>query len=45
MQGKSGLALLDDRDLAAYEESAAGLRRVTRAEAPSRFGFVPIPVP
>ncbi|HUK05283.1 MAG TPA: DUF2946 family protein [Burkholderiales bacterium] len=45
MQGKPGLALLDDRDLPAYEERAEGLPRVTRAEVQSRFGFVRNPAP
>ncbi len=45
IQGKDGLALLDDRDLAAFAERAAGLPQVSRAEAARRFGFVPIPTP
>lgn len=45
MQGNSGLALLDDRDLAAYAERAAGLPQVARARAARRFGFVEIPAP
>ena len=45
MQGKSGLALLDDRDLAAYADRAAGLPAAASATAAKRFGFVRIPAP
>jgi len=45
MQGNTGLALLDDRDLAAYEEQAHGWPRIARAEVPGRFGFMQNPVP
>jgi hypothetical protein len=44
-----GLALLDDRDLAAFaagrEEALARLPRLARNELPGRFGFVRNPVP
>ena len=45
MQGKAGLALLDDRDLAAFEERAGGLPKVDRSQAARRFGFVQDPAP
>jgi len=45
IQGNHGLALLDDRDLAAFEERARRLPRLTRSEAAPRFGFVCIPSP
>jgi len=45
MQGNAGFALLDDRDLAAYADRAAGLPLVARTEAAQRFGFVLIPAP
>jgi hypothetical protein len=43
MQGKSGLGLLDDRDLAAYANRAEGLPAVASESAAKRFGFVRIP--
>src|SRR5262245_6427619 len=43
MAGAPGIALLDDRDLGRYAESDALLQRITRAEIPARFGFVPEP--
>jgi hypothetical protein len=43
--GEKGLGLLDDRDLAAYADRAAGLPRVAGAAVPGRFGFVRIPSP
>jgi len=45
IQGNSGLALLDDRDLAAYADRAEGLPRMAGGEAAKRFGFVPMPAP
>ncbi len=45
IQGKDGLALLDDRDLAAFEARAEKLPRLARSEAGPRFGFVQIPAP
>ncbi len=45
MLGKAGIALLDDRDLAAYADRAQGLPGITRLEAPGRFGFVSHPTP
>jgi len=45
MHGGPGLALLDDRDLAAYAERAADLPRLARATAAQRFGFVTDPAP
>ena len=45
IQGKDGLALLDDRDLAAFESRAEQLPRLARSEAGPRFGFVQIPAP
>jgi hypothetical protein len=41
--GQRGIGLLDDRDLPRYAELAAALPRVSRAEVPGRFGFVPDP--
>jgi hypothetical protein len=43
--GERGIALLDDRDLLRFSDSAAPLERVARAEVPGRFGFVPDPAP
>ena len=45
MQGKPGLGLLDDRDLAAFADRASGLPAVASAEAAKRFGYVRIPAP
>ncbi|HVP08117.1 MAG TPA: DUF2946 family protein [Burkholderiales bacterium] len=45
MQGKTGLALLNDRDLAAFEEQAVRLPKLDRRQAARRFGFVQIPAP
>ncbi|MFY9316682.1 MAG: DUF2946 family protein [Burkholderiales bacterium] len=45
MQGKPGLGLLDDRDLALFADRASGLPTVASAEAATRFGFVRIPAP
>ena len=43
--GSPGPALLDDRDLERYSDQPEKLSRLTRAEAPRRFGFVPRPAP
>ena len=45
MQGKPGLGLLDDRDLAAYEDRAQGLPELRSGSVPGRFGFVTSPAP
>ena len=45
MAGKPGIGLLDDRDLAAYEDRARGLPEIAREAVPGRFGFVPNPAP
>jgi hypothetical protein len=45
MQGKSGLGLLDDRDLARYADRAADLPTVARRSVAERFGYVRIPTP
>ena len=45
VEGKSGIALLDDRDLQRLPESAHSLPVVPRAEVPGRFGFVAEPRP
>ena len=43
MAGERAIALLDDRDLARFADSDVSLHRITRAEIPGRFGFVPEP--
>lgn len=49
LQGERGLGLLDDRDLAAFSvlrgENLEELAVVPRADAPTRFGYVPEPRP
>jgi hypothetical protein len=45
MHGEPGIGLLDDRELAAYEDRAQGLREIPRAEVPARFGYVTNPSP
>jgi len=45
MQGKAGLGLLDDRDLAGYAERAEGFPAIQRRTVPARFGFIPQPTP
>ena len=45
IEGEGSIALLDDRDLARYADSAASLQRITAAEVPARFGFVQDPKP
>jgi len=41
--GRSGIGLLDDRDLERYAAAAASLPRIARAEVAARFGFVSDP--
>jgi len=43
VEGDRGIALLDDRDLERYADSAEELARIARTEVPIRFGFVPDP--
>ncbi|MEK6245399.1 MAG: DUF2946 family protein [Pseudomonadota bacterium] len=43
--GESGIALLDDRDLERYADSANSLPRIRRLEVPQRFGFTLDPAP
>jgi len=43
MQGKRGIGLLDDRDLAGYADRAQGLPGVARETVPERFGFIACP--
>ena len=45
MLGKPGIGLLDDRDLAAYADQAAGLPEIACLAVAGRFGFVPNPAP
>jgi len=45
LAGEAGIALLDDRDLLRFADSAKPLERVARTEVPERFGFVPDPRP
>jgi hypothetical protein len=45
IEGESAIALVDDRDLARYADSASTLRRIMAAEVPARFGFVKEPKP
>jgi hypothetical protein len=45
MQGKPGIGLLDDRDLAGFADRAPGLPEVHSREVPKRFGFVTVPAP
>lgn len=45
IEGESGIALLDDRDLEHMTERADSLPRIARAEVAGRFGFVPDPRP
>lgn len=41
--GSPGAALLDDRDLERYSENPEKLSRLSRTEAPMRFGFLQEP--
>jgi len=43
LEGEAGIAVMDDRDLDRYADSAGKLEPVARAEVPKRFGFVPDP--
>jgi len=43
MLGKTGIGLLDDRDLAGYADRAVGLPEMPCGEVPGRFGFVTNP--
>jgi len=45
IEGNGVIALLDDRDLARYADSASTLQRIMAAEVPARFGFVKEPKP
>jgi Protein of unknown function (DUF2946) len=43
VEGERAVALLDDRDLERYADSAEELPRIARAEVATRFGFDPDP--
>ena len=43
--GSPGVALLDDRDLERYSDAAGRLARISRDDAPGRFGYVGDPAP
>ena len=43
MLGKPGIGLLDDRDLAAFADRAAGLPGIAPGAVPGRFGFAANP--
>jgi hypothetical protein len=45
MAGRSGIGLLDDRDLAGFADRAQGLPSIARASVAQRYGFIPRPVP
>lgn len=45
MQGEGTVALLDDRDLARFAETASSLQRIKSSEIQGRFGFVKEPKP
>ncbi len=45
MQGKTGVGLLDDRELAAYADQAQGLPEIACETVPGRFGFIQRPAP
>ena len=45
VEGRTGIALLDDRDLQRVAERADSLPRIRRAEVAQRFGFVAEPRP
>ncbi len=45
VHGKSGIALLDDRDLDRYAEKGETLQRIMQSEVAARFGFVADPHP
>ena len=43
LESARGIALLDDRDLERYADSADNLPLIARTDVPRRFGFVPDP--
>jgi hypothetical protein len=43
IRGERGIALLDDRDLERYADSAGDLPRIRRADVEARFGFISNP--
>lgn len=43
LEGERGIALLDDRDLVRYADSAEALPRIRRSEVETRFNFVSDP--
>lgn len=43
MQGRPGIGLLDDRDLAGFADEARNLPSIERKAIPGRFGFVARP--
>jgi hypothetical protein len=43
LEGAQGIALLDDRDLERYADSAPEMQPIARTEVPGRFRFVPNP--
>jgi hypothetical protein len=43
LEGERGIALLDDRDLVRYADSAQALPRIRRSEVETRFNFVSTP--
>src|ERR687891_1319194 len=43
LEGGPAIALLDDRDLERYADSAADLKPIVRADVAARFRFVPDP--
>ncbi|HTM60838.1 MAG TPA: DUF2946 family protein [Burkholderiales bacterium] len=45
MEGEGTVALLDDRDLARFAETASSLQRIKSSEIQGRFGFVKEPKP
>jgi len=45
MAAESGVALLDDRDLARFADHAGSLQRINHSELEARFGFVADPRP
>jgi hypothetical protein len=43
LEGETGIAVMDDRDLDRYADSTDKLEPIARADVPKRFGFVPDP--
>jgi hypothetical protein len=43
LEGERAIALLDDRDLDRYADSAPEMQPIARADVPGRFRFVPDP--